>query len=76
MPPSRFWMTCTLLEGIALPSPVVTSSSTAKRAQTSATSSSTQATQTVTRVARGESSSMAPATSGMNSVSPPLRRPK
>ncbi|MDT4864830.1 hypothetical protein FQZ97_996040 [compost metagenome] len=74
MPPSRFWMTCTLLEGIALPSPVVTSSSTAKRAQTSATSNSTQATQTVTRVARGESSTMAPATSGMNSVSPsPLR---
>ncbi|MNC29561.1 hypothetical protein D3C75_778100 [compost metagenome] len=30
MPPSRFWMVCTLLEGIALPSPVVTSSSTAK----------------------------------------------
>ncbi|MDT4886826.1 hypothetical protein FQZ97_1232220 [compost metagenome] len=69
-------MTCTLLEGMALPSPVVTSSSTAKCAQISATSSTMHATQTVMRVARGESSSMVPATSGMNSVSAPSRRPK
>ena len=62
-------MTCTLLEGIALPSPVVTSSSTANLAQISATSRQALTDQTVARASQGESSRMAPSTSGMNSVS-------
>ncbi|MNJ66372.1 hypothetical protein D3C77_624430 [compost metagenome] len=65
MPPSRFWITCTLLEGIALPSPMVTSSSTANHDQARATSNNAAASHTVMRDRRGESCKVAPATSGM-----------
>src|SRR3990167_3325103 len=69
MPPSRFWMTWILLDGMALPSPMVTSSSTANLAQTRAVSSSKLTSQTVMRARVGESSSRVPSTSGINSVS-------
>ncbi|MCY1383517.1 hypothetical protein D9M69_716520 [compost metagenome] len=62
-------MTWILLEGIALPSPVVTSSSTAKWAQSTAAIRQAQTTQMVTRDIQGESSSITPSTSGMNAVS-------
>ncbi|MNI23253.1 hypothetical protein D3C73_768330 [compost metagenome] len=69
MPPSRFWITCTLLDGIALPSPIVTSCNTANLAQTNALINSAAASHTVTRDQRGESCNEAPAVSGMNSAS-------
>ena len=69
MPPSRFWITWILLDGIALPSPVVTSCNTANLAQTSAVISSAAASHTVIRDQRGESCNEAPAVSGMNSLS-------
>ncbi|MNV59170.1 hypothetical protein D3C71_1515800 [compost metagenome] len=69
MPPSRFWITWTLLDGIALPSPMVTSCKTANLAQTSAQISSAAVSHTVIRDQRGESCNEAPAVSGMNSVS-------
>ena len=69
MPPSRFWITWTLLDGIALPSPMVTSWSTANFAQTTALTISPAASHTVIRDQRGESCRVAPAVSGMNSLS-------
>ncbi|MCY1456316.1 hypothetical protein D9M71_735280 [compost metagenome] len=69
MPPSRFWITCTLLEGMALPSPMVTSSSTANLAQTSAETISAAESHTVTRENLGESCKAASVTSGMKSLS-------
>src|SRR5690606_34941707 len=62
------------LEGIALPSPVVTSSSTANLAQSSAAIRQAATAHTVVRASQGVSSRMVPSTSGMNSRSCLLRR--
>lgn len=76
MPPSRFWIFCTLDEGIALPSPRVTSSICAKCAQSSRKATKPMRIQMVRRTTRGASSISALLTSGSGwpeRLSPPLK---
>ncbi|MOA34055.1 hypothetical protein D3C78_1554030 [compost metagenome] len=76
MPPSRFWIFWILDEGIALPSPLVTSSITAKLAHNIRNTKKPMMPQIVSRTTRGASSISALLTSGSGwpcSESEPLK---
>ncbi|MNN70494.1 hypothetical protein D3C81_1863460 [compost metagenome] len=64
MPPSRFWIFCTLDDGMALPSPRVTSSMGATLAHTIRNTKNRITPQMVSRTTRGASSIRALLTSG------------
>ncbi|MNP69023.1 hypothetical protein D3C76_1650620 [compost metagenome] len=64
IPPSRFWIFWIFDDGIALPSPLVTSSITAKLAQSIRNTKNAMIAQIVSRTTRGASSISALLTSG------------